>query len=172
MTAVVTALIPDAAQTVGAMFDAHGRCVRHYLLKRCGDPGLADELTAETFACALVALQRASVPRTGLPWLLGIATHKLADHWRRESREQRTYRAVVDRYRDVDRTHDSGLDPSRAAQALEELDPHHRIALVLRYHEQLSVTEIAAVLHRTVHGTESLLARARRSFKASYADAK
>ncbi|MEO5837382.1 MAG: RNA polymerase sigma factor [Acidimicrobiales bacterium] len=168
----MTEVIPDAAQTVGAMLDAHGRCVHHYLLKRCGDPGLADELTAETFACAFVALQRASVPRSGLPWLLGIATHKLADHWRRESREQRMYRAVVDQYRDVDRTPDSGVDTSRAAQALDELDPHHRIALVLRYHEELSVPEIATVLHRSVHGTESLLARARRSFKKSYADAK
>jgi RNA polymerase sigma-70 factor (ECF subfamily) len=168
----MTEVMPDAAQTVAAMFDAHGRCVHHYLLKRCGDPGLADELTAETFACAFVTLRRASAPRTGLPWLLGIATHKLADHWRRESREQRTYRAAVDQYRDVDRACDSGLDTSRAAQALEQLDSRQRIALVLRYHEQLSVSEMATVLNRTVHSTESLLARARRSFKNSYAEAK
>ena len=160
------------AKTVGAMFDAHGRCVHHYLLKRCNDPELADELTAETFACALGSLQRQTVPRADLQWLLGIATHKLADHWRRESREQRKYRAVVDQRRDIYLAAGPFGDPSRAEQALEALDPRHRLALVLRYHEELSVTEIASVLNRTVHGTESLLARARRSFKKSYADAK
>jgi RNA polymerase sigma-70 factor (ECF subfamily) len=165
-------VITDTAQHVSAMFVAHGKCVRHYLLKRCGDPELADELTAETFACAFVSLQRATVPRADLPWLLGIATHKLADHWRRESREQRTHRAIVDQWHDINRTCGSAIDTNRAQQALEELDPHHRLALVLRYHEELSVTEIASVLHRSVHGTESLLARARRSFKKSYADAK
>ena len=166
------AAINGAAQTIGAMFDAHGTCVRHYLLKRCGYPELADELTAETFACAFAALQRATVPKTDLPWLLGIATHKLADHWRRESREQRKCRAVVDQWRDVNPTRDAVVDTSRAQQALEELDPHHRVALMVRYHEELSVTEIATVLRRSVHGTESLLARARRSFKKSYADTK
>jgi RNA polymerase sigma-70 factor (ECF subfamily) len=154
------------------MFDAHGKCVRHYLLKRCSDPDLADELTAETFACAFVTLQRATVPKGELPWLLGIATHKLADHWRRESREQRKYRAVVDQWRDVNPTHDAVVDTSRAQQALDELDPHHRLVLLLRYHEELSVSEIAIVLQRSVHGTESLIARARRSFKKSYVDAK
>ena len=161
-----------AAQTIGAMFDAHGRCVHYYLLKRCGDPELADELTAETFACAFVSLQRLTVPRADLQWLLGIATHKLADHWRRQSREQRYFQAVADQWHDFDRMGGSVIDTSRAQQALEALDPHHRIALVLRYHEELSVPEIAGVLRRSVHGTESLLARARRSFKKSYADTK
>jgi len=165
-------VITDAAQATGAMFDAHGKCVRHYLLRRCGDPELADELTAETFACAFVSLQRLTVPRADLPWLLGIATHKLADHWRRESREQRKYRAVADQSRAVDRALGPVIDASRAQRALEELDPHHRDALVLRYHQEMSVAERATVLHRSVHGTESLLARARRSFKKSYAATK
>jgi RNA polymerase sigma-70 factor, ECF subfamily len=164
--------ISAASQTVGAMFDAHGKCVRHYLLKRCNDPELADELTAETFACAFVSLQRLTVPRTDVQWLLGIATHKLADHWRRQSREQRNFRAIVDQLHSPDRIGGSIIDTSRAEQVLETLDPHHRIALVLRYHEELSVAEIASVLQRSVHGTESLLARARRSFKKSYAATK
>jgi RNA polymerase sigma-70 factor, ECF subfamily len=164
--------ISDAAQNVGAMFDAHGKCVRQYLLKRCNDPELADELTAETFACAFVSLQRLTVPRTDVQWLLGIATHKLADHWRRQCREQRNFREIVDQWHDRDRISGSVVDTSRAQQVLEALDPHHRIALMLRYHEELSVSEIAGVLQRSVHGTESLLARARRSFKKRYAGAK
>lgn len=162
----------DAAQTMSAMFDAHGKCVRHYLLKRCGDPELADELTAETFACALMSLQRLAVPHADLPWLLGVATHKLADHWRRESREERKVRAIVDQRRDVYRAAGPLCDTSRAEQALETLDPGHRHALVLRYHQEMSVAEIATVLQRSVHSTESLLARARRSFKKSYAATK
>jgi RNA polymerase sigma-70 factor (ECF subfamily) len=165
----MAAVVSDAAQDVSAMFDAHGKCVRHYLAKRCNDPELADELTAETFACAFVSLQRLTAPRADLQWLLGIATHKLADHWRRESREQRKFWAAVDQWHNHDRGAAAAVDTSRVQQVLEELDPQHRLVLLLRYQEQLSVREIASVVQRSVHGTESLLARARRSFKTSYA---
>jgi len=41
--------------------------------------------------------------------------------------------------------------------------------LTLRYLDDLSVPEVAALLQRTVHGTEALLVRARAAFRRSYA---
>lgn len=55
-----------------------------------------------------------------------------------------------------------------AHQVLATLGPHHRAALTLRYLDGLPVREVAAQLQRTVHGTETLLVRARTAFRAAY----
>ena len=51
---------------------------------------------------------------------------------------------------------------------LDELGPHHRGALTLRYVDGLSVPEVATVLGRTVGATEALLMRAKAAFRTAY----
>jgi len=61
----------------------HARAMAGWLTRVTGDAEAAADLTAETFAAALIARRRyrpeRSAPRT---WLYGIAAHKLSD-WRR-----------------------------------------------------------------------------------------
>jgi DNA-directed RNA polymerase specialized sigma24 family protein len=69
-----------------------------YLLARCEQRAVAEDLTAETFLAAVDAVRgvRGGPPAplsTG--WLMGVARHKLCDHWRRQAREERTLRAVA-----------------------------------------------------------------------------
>jgi RNA polymerase sigma-70 factor (ECF subfamily) len=56
-----------------------------YLRRRSGDPELSADLTAETFAAALVSVHRGHVDGVdnGAAWLLDIARHKLIDSFRR-----------------------------------------------------------------------------------------
>src|SRR6516165_3692106 len=104
-------------------------------------------------------------------WLLGIARHKLVDHWRRLGREERSLRSLAaqtpDEAEDPWEVH---LDGLRARETLELLAPHHRAVLTLRYLDDLPVAEVADVLDRTVHATEALLVRARSAFRRAYAD--
>ena len=65
-----------------------------YLLPRCGSVALAEDITAETFMAAVAATRRHPPPRVTVAWLIGIARHKLVDHWRRVEREQRGLAAV------------------------------------------------------------------------------
>ena len=51
---------------------------------------------------------------------------------------------------------------------LEQLGPHHRAALTLRYVDDLPVAEVATLLDRTLHATEALLVRARSAFRRAY----
>ena len=51
---------------------------------------------------------------------------------------------------------------------MRELTPDHRLVLVLRYLDELSIEEIASEIGRSVHATESLLARARQALTRSY----
>jgi RNA polymerase sigma-70 factor (ECF subfamily) len=61
-----------------------------YLLPRCGSATLAEDLTAETFLAAVAASRQGSLPEVNVGWLVGVARHKLVDHWRRLEREQRS----------------------------------------------------------------------------------
>jgi RNA polymerase sigma-70 factor (ECF subfamily) len=65
-----------------------------YLLPRCGSVADAEDLTAETFMAAVAALKRPDPPSVSVAWLIGVAQHKLVDHWRRSERERRGLAAV------------------------------------------------------------------------------
>jgi len=138
-----------------------------YLLRRCGQREVAEELTSETFLAAAAAVCRTAPPRLDVAWLIGVARHKLADHWRRQAREQRSLRAVVVEP-EVDDPWDAHLDALRAEQTLGALAPQHRLVLTLRYVDDLPVREVARLLDRTVHATEALLVRARKAFRNQY----
>jgi RNA polymerase sigma-70 factor (ECF subfamily) len=139
-----------------------------YLLSRCGQRALAEDLTAETFLAAVSACQRSVAPELSIAWLIGVARHKLADHWRRVAREERGMRVVAGERVEPEDPWDERLDVMVARDVLERLGPHHRAALTLRYLDGLPVAEVADCLDRTVHATEALLVRARHAFRARY----
>ncbi len=139
-----------------------------YLVHRCGDPAVAEDLTSETFLAAVDALNRDAVPDLTIGWLVGVARHKLVDHWRRRERDHRRLTAIAGgRNESVDPWVEV-IDILRVRDLLERLGAHHRSALTLRYLDGLSVPETAAVLARTVDATEALLVRARRALRALY----
>ncbi len=104
------------------------------------------------------------MPSTG--WLVGIARHKLVDHFRAAEREARGLAAVADE--DVSDPWDAHLDALLAQEVLAEQSGLHRAVLTLRYLDGLSVGEVARVLGRTLHATEALLVRARAAFRRTY----
>ncbi len=139
-----------------------------YLLARCGRPATAEDLTAETFLAAVDAVRRPDVPDVSTAWLIGVARHKLVDHWRRLGREARGLAAVANEEPEHDDPWDVQLDAMRAQDTLEQLAPHHRAALTLRYLDDLPVADVAQLLGRGVHSTEGLLVRARAAFRRIY----
>src|SRR3974377_331373 len=54
-----------------------------YLLPRCGSVAVAEDLTADTFMAAVAATQQGAATDVSVAWLIGVARHKLVDHWRR-----------------------------------------------------------------------------------------
>jgi RNA polymerase sigma-70 factor, ECF subfamily len=157
--------VPDRGAELLGLYDQALPEVYGYLIARCTDRALAQDLTAETFLAAVAAPPDA--PRT-VGWLIGIARHKLADHWRWQARQQRLLESVAGAAAPDEDRWDAALDVLRAHEVLNGLAPQHRAALTLRYLDGLSVPETAAVLERTVHATETLLVRARRAFRHDY----
>lgn len=141
-----------------------------YLVARCGGREIAEDLTSETFLVAVDAVRRADPEVVSLPWVIGVARHKLADHWRRQARTERGLRTVVDHAPPPPDAWDAHIDAVRARQVLDAMSVQHRAALTWRYLDDLPVPEVAVLLGRTVHATEALLVRARGAFRRRYED--
>jgi RNA polymerase sigma-70 factor (ECF subfamily) len=159
----------DAPARLLDLYDQALPQVYGYLLSRCGQRALAEDLTAETFLAAVDAVRISGSPPLTTGWLIGVARHKLSDHWRRQAREERTLRAVAPQPgSEAHDPWDASLDALRARDVLNRLGPHHQAALTLRYVDDLPVPEVAGMLGRTVHATEALLVRARLAFRTAY----
>lgn len=139
-----------------------------YLLPRCGSVTVAEDLTAETFMAAVAAVRRGQVPTVTVAWLIGVARHKLVDHWRRDARERRGLAALGRDRQDVEDPWTDVLDVQAAYDALRRVSQVQRSALTLRYLDGLPVPEVARHLGRSVPATETLLVRARRALRRVY----
>ncbi|WP_435156566.1 RNA polymerase sigma factor [Amycolatopsis sacchari] len=174
---------PDPAFALLDVYEEALPEVYGYLLSRCGNRAVAEELTSETFLGAVSACRSPGAPPVSTRWLIGVARHKLVDHWRRREREERGLR-LVHETEAVD-PWDSEVDALLAREVLAELGGHHRAAparrptttpdrdtschsVVVRYLDGLPVPEVARLLGRTVHATEALLVRAKAAFRAAY----
>jgi RNA polymerase sigma-70 factor (ECF subfamily) len=139
-----------------------------YLLPRCGSVVVAEDLTAETFIAAVAATRQGEAPEISVAWLVGVARHKLVDHWRRVGREDRSLALAAGVHDTVEDPWDDELDTAAAYAALAQINPYQRAALMLRYLDGLPVAEVAEHLGRTLHATETLLARARAALRHVY----
>jgi RNA polymerase sigma-70 factor, ECF subfamily len=159
---------PDPGMELLGLYDRALPQVYGYLLPRCGSRAIAEDLTAESFLAAVAAVRKPDAAAPSIPWLIGVARHKLVDHWRRQEREERNLQLAYDGAAATEDPWDERLDALRARDVLAALGPHHRVALTLRYADGLPVPEVAEHLGRTVHATEALLVRARRAFRSRY----
>ncbi len=151
------------------LYRDHARRLAGYLMRATSDPEVAADLTAETFAAALVARDRYSA-ELGAPttWLYGIAAHKLSDWRRRGYAEDRARRRLG-----IERPALSAEDVvelSRLAEEvtvvelLEELPPDQRKAVRSRLLDDLAYGDIAvaegvseaAIRQRVSRGLASL----------------
>lgn len=160
------------AATTAAVIELYERAlgdVYGYLVRRCPSHAVAEDLTAETFLAAARAAHQGT--ELSVPWLIGTARHKLVDHWRREGRHRD---ALEELYENAPPAVDPGdpIDTLHVHEVLSQLTPGHRAVLTLRYLDGLPVEQVATMLDRSVHATESLLMRAKAAFRQLAADAR
>jgi RNA polymerase sigma-70 factor, ECF subfamily len=156
-------------QAFEAFYSESLSVVYGYFFNRCaGNRGVAEDLTQETFMSAVSEIKKGTAIGAPTPWVLGIARHKLMDHYRSREREERKFEAVTQETVAEDVLWSGEESRDRAVAALDRVAGPQRAALVLRYLDGLSVPEVASVIGKSVHATESLLARGRNSFRITY----
>lgn len=143
-----------------------------YLLSRCGnDAALAEDLTQQTFIAAIGARARFDGRSDAGTWLCGIARHKLADHFRAAEREER--RRMHLEVREI-RLSSGGArgpeldDRAAIADALGTLPAAQRAVLAFVVLDDLPIASAARLMGRSTAATQSLLHRARESFRQAY----
>lgn len=145
-----------------------------YLLRR-SDRTIAEDLTQEVFATAARVVAAGDSTVITMPWLYTVAKSRLFDHFRAQRRAARNLAAVSLRNVDNDQTVEDQFDArnvgSLTEQALDALPATQRAALVLHHLDDLSVAEVADRIGRSVCATESLLARARQTFRTAFEEA-
>lgn len=144
--------------------------VYSYLFHRCGgDAASAEELTQETFIATVMELQKGKLVSDPIAWVFGIARHKLVDHYRGQERRERTAARVPAIEPDA-REWEGVEQRELTLRTLAALPVAQRAALVLRYLDDLSVADVARELGKSVHATESILARGKESFRRIHAE--
>jgi RNA polymerase sigma-70 factor (ECF subfamily) len=146
--------------------------VYSYLLGRCGgDIALAEELSQQTFIAAINRRATFDGRSDVVTWLCGIARHKLADHFRAVERDERRRMRLHVRQIEVDEraAKSAGLDDRAAiADVLRSLPAAHRAVLAFVVLDGLPVAEAGRLMGRSAAATQSLLHRARESFRRAY----
>lgn len=151
-----------------AVYDEAVPRVYGYVLSRSGDVATAEDLTSETFLAALHTAASDPALPVSIPWLVGIARHKLVDHWRAADRSTRRQERLVGQHEDDDDPWAAVLDALLVRDVLQAMAPPHRAALTLRYLDGLPVAEVARHLARSRMATETLLMRAKAAFRRAY----
>ncbi len=134
----------------------------------------ADDLVQEVFLAAWENLEKFRGESSLRAWLLGIARHKVEDHYRKRLRE-------VQVPGEEESSSPEPVDPHSVEEAIEQqravkktqeilasLPEAYSIVLLWRYWERRSLSEIAIATGRTEKAVERLLARAREQFKRKW----
>jgi RNA polymerase sigma-70 factor (ECF subfamily) len=158
--------------------ELHSDAVYRFLHHRLDRREVLDDLVQETFLAAWRSLDRFRGESEVRTWLLGIARHKLADHYR--SRIRVAEMALepgetggVDQPSagfDVDERLDAGRLEARTRRTLAKLPDSYRAALLWRYWDERPTAEMAALSGQTEKAVERLLDRARKLFKRRWND--
>jgi len=160
---------PSSVDAFRALYEEALPKIYAYFYNRCGAVSTAEELTQETFSAAVTELRKGKEISDPPAWIRGIARHKLIDHYRQRARSERMSRVAAPRSEDVG-VWETAEQRELTLGTLAALPALQRAALVLRYLDDLSVAEVARALGKSVHATESLLARGKENFRRVYAE--
>lgn len=146
-------LIDEGAAEAASFEDVYAAWVGpvyRYCLSQLRDPAVAEDVSAEVFASALVAYERTRPGEGAGMWLFRIARNAVVDEHRRRARRGRLVLRLGGR------RHEPHPDPvdtvalrdeaSRAGEAIARLRPRDRELVGLRVAGQLSYAEIGEVM--------------------------
>lgn len=155
------------AEFVARYADSVYGYVRHRLAPRSD---LVDDLVQDVFLAALEGLQTFAGDSSPRTWLLGIARHKVESYYRTRLREHEILSELDDESTPaVSLDFDAHLDRARVKEktrrTLAQLPEPYSLALLWRYWERRSASDMAAQTGKTEKAIERLLARARAQFK-------
>jgi RNA polymerase sigma factor (sigma-70 family) len=158
-----SAATAEAAQA-GLLYERYAARLLAFCRSRLGSREEAEDAVQQTFLNAHRSLRRGTVPRAEAAWMFAIAANVCRERrraaWRRSRVEVVSDDGLVGERAAPEHSHD---ELTGVADALAELTPNQRRAILMREWQGLSYREIAGELALTEGAVETLIFRARRS---------
>ncbi len=166
-TAWIQRALAGDHEAFACLVEAYQTAVYNLAYRMLGNAAEAEDAAQETFLRAYIRLDTYDLDRRFSSWLLAIASHYCIDRvrerrfrwlsldelppWRRLASSSQPEEAVI-----------RGEERDEVRQLLDQLPPHYRATVILRYWYDLSYQEIAEATETTESAVKSTLYRARR----------
>ena len=140
-----------------------------YLASITGDVLSAEELAEDTFVLLGTKKPKDKRGASFKTWLYTIGRNLAIDHLRRMKRRREVSINDMELSGEADELERSFIREERKIavhKAMSRLKPEYRQVLWLVYFEEMSCKEAAGVMKKSVHNTEVLLSRARKSLRS------
>ena len=146
---IIQEVLQGRSEAFSRLVEKYKRPVFNLVLRLTGSSQDAEDLAQETFLKAYSGLKRFDIQRRFFPWLFTIAVNTVRSHLKKNPPVRHslsdTAAAAIDPRSDPQRRLEKKQRRQQIADALQQLPVEQREAVVLRYYQDLSFNDIAAV---------------------------
>lgn len=136
------------------LVNRYHRQIHGYIARQLQFDGMVDDLVQETFIRVCTRISQYQYPRPFRPWLYQIAHNLCRDFWKSSYFKQHSQAVDIDTactllstYNGVESIYNKQENRQEVIKALAELKPNYREILILRFYQELKLSEIAEVLN-------------------------
>jgi RNA polymerase sigma-70 factor (ECF subfamily) len=150
-------------QAIGELYRCHVDVIYRYIWARVVDETAAEDLTAQVFLKALEGLPTYEpMGKPFLSWLYRIAYARIVDHWRRQERrpEVPLDESLTTRGPRPGELLEAEEEWRMAIDLLARLTDDQQDVLILRFIGEMSLSEVAETLGKTLGATKAVQHRA------------
>jgi RNA polymerase sigma-70 factor, ECF subfamily len=163
---LIRTILGGDAQAYAILVNRYQRPIFNLLLRMTGCRDTAADLAQEAFIKAYENLERFKLNEKFFPWLYAIAANLARDHWRRQQHVVSHANALKQDIKDNPEKATAEeerlatlLDARRLNGCLEKMPHDYREALILRFHEGLSMADIGKALGVSTSGAKMRISR-------------
>ncbi len=157
---------------MGLLFDATFERMWAFVRRSVSDTATAQDVVQDVFVKVQSSIGGYDVTRPLIPWMYGVASNTLRDHWRKQSRE--IARESLDVVDEAPPSRDPGMNAlvggdrlGELEAALQDLPEDLRIVVELRIFQDLSYTEISSALGLSEPAVRKRFSRALSTLRSS-----
>lgn len=175
--ALVEAVLRKDRKATAEFVETYTDAVYAFIRRRLNPrEDLVDDVVQEVFIAAWENLTSFRGSSSLRGWLLGIARHKLEDHYRKLLQDAHPLEAdmaeiLPDTTPGIEAVAERERIEQQIRKVLAEMPQRYSIALLWRYWERRSAREVAEMTGRSEKAVERLLARAREQFRRRWQSA-
>ncbi len=167
-SAVIARAQSGDVDAIGAIYERYQDGVYRFLYYRVSDRQTAEELTGDVFIKMIKALPNYQIRKVPFQaWLFRIARNLTIDHYRKSSVRDHTVltEGFVSDEEDLETQADRSLTNEFLIAALDMLTEDQREVIILRFLNQMPISEVAIMLDKSDSAVKALQRRGLQSLR-------